>query len=260
MEVSLPEGSKTTSLRGGYLQECTLFLYDTAHHVVANNTHPDQLLKGEKLRQGQGRVAGRFRRRRPGGPAETRPHLGGALCDKDRPFYLVLTGEQQYARAAMHVAERVNEVFQGQTQGTSEPIAKAMNKTLVCLRVPEQYKLNQPRFPARGAFDAAAGTAAGEQSLSQAPRRRHPRSGPHDHRGPAAGMLGTDTISILKRGLKSEHVLVRFSCAESLTYLGSPSGAEELARIVKQQPPLRAYALTARRRSTRPSVMGNCRN
>src|SRR4029453_691727 len=37
----------------------------------------------------------------------------------------------------------------------------------------------------------------------------------------------------------------RFCAAEALAYLGSPSSGEELARVVRQQPYLRAYALTA---------------
>ena len=47
VEVTLPEGSRTTSLRGGYLQECTLWTYDTAHNVVPTTSRPDRLLKGE---------------------------------------------------------------------------------------------------------------------------------------------------------------------------------------------------------------------
>src|SRR5262249_47513137 len=50
---------------------------------------------------------------------------------------------------------------------------------------------------------------------------------------------------LLKRGLESEHALVRFAAAESLAYLGSPAGGEELARLAREQPPLRAYCLTA---------------
>src|SRR5207244_9284215 len=57
--------------------------------------------------------------------------------------------------------------------------------------------------------------------------------------------LGTDSIPALKLGLESEHVLVRFAAAEALAYLGCPACGEELARLVEQQPALRAYSLTA---------------
>jgi hypothetical protein len=57
--------------------------------------------------------------------------------------------------------------------------------------------------------------------------------------------LGADSIPILKNGLDSEHVLVRFCAAEALAYLDSPSCGQELARLVETQPLLRAYCLTA---------------
>src|SRR5262249_27303930 len=57
--------------------------------------------------------------------------------------------------------------------------------------------------------------------------------------------LGNDTIGVLKTGLKSEHVLVRFASAEALAYLGDPAGAEELATQAVEQPMLRCFCLTA---------------
>src|SRR5206468_1370020 len=48
--------------------------------------------------------------------------------------------------------------------------------------------------------------------------------------------LGEESAPILKKGLESEHVLVRFTSAEALAYLDSPSAGEELARLVEQQP------------------------
>jgi len=57
--------------------------------------------------------------------------------------------------------------------------------------------------------------------------------------------LGKGSIPALRQGLKSEHPLVRFSAAESLTYLGSTSGAEELAALARQYEPLRARCLMA---------------
>jgi hypothetical protein len=57
--------------------------------------------------------------------------------------------------------------------------------------------------------------------------------------------LGADSIPVLKTGLDSEHVIVRFCSAEALAYLDSPSCGQELARLVETQPLLRAYCLTA---------------
>lgn len=245
VEVSLPEGSKTTSLRGGYLQECTLLTYDTAHNVVPTSNRPDRVLQGDKCVQAKGSLLVGF------GDGDEKAQLkrgriwGGGTCMKDRAFYLVLSGDQQYARVAMRVAERVNETFQSASLGPNNAVAEAKSKTVVCLRVPQQYKLNLPRFlrvvrlipleevpPPTGTYRKRL-----EEELMDPA-----------HTVTAAlrlEALGTDVIPVLKRGLKSEHALVRFTSAEALTYLGSPSGGEELAKLVKEQPPLRAYCLTA---------------
>jgi hypothetical protein len=58
--------------------------------------------------------------------------------------------------------------------------------------------------------------------------------------------LGTDSIPTLERALKtSPHPLVRFCAAEALAYLGNSACGEELAKTVREQPYLRAFALTA---------------
>jgi hypothetical protein len=57
--------------------------------------------------------------------------------------------------------------------------------------------------------------------------------------------LGAQSIPVLKVGLHSNYPLVRFSSAEALAYLGSPSCGEELGKQVAEQPFVQAYALTA---------------
>ena len=56
---------------------------------------------------------------------------------------------------------------------------------------------------------------------------------------------GNEAIGVLKTGLQSTHVLVRFASAEALAYLGDRSGGEILAQLVDRQPALRAHCLTA---------------
>jgi hypothetical protein len=57
--------------------------------------------------------------------------------------------------------------------------------------------------------------------------------------------LGKDSVEELKAGLTSEHALVRFTCAEALTYLGSTLGVEELALQARQNPLVTNFALVA---------------
>lgn len=245
VEVSLPEGSKTTSLRGGYLQECVLKTYDTTRNVVPTTTAANRLLEGEKVVTAKGALLVGFG---DGDAAATlkRGHVwGGGTCHKDRGFYLVLNPDQQQARVAMRVAERINETFQGAFPDTTNAVAEAKTKTVVCLRVPQQYKLNLPRF-----LRVVRLIPLLENPPPGSPYRKHLEE---DLLDPAKTItaalrleaLGGDSVAVLKRALKSEHVLVRFSAAEALTYLGSAAGGEELARLVKEQPLLRSYCLTA---------------
>jgi flagellar basal body P-ring protein FlgI len=245
VEISLPEGSKTTSLRGGFLQECVLYTYDTTHHAVPTTTRPDQLLKGEDRAKAKGALLVGFG---DGDEAATQKRgriWGGGVSTHERPYYLLLTNEQQYARVAALVAERINATFQGPYHGPGSGLAEAKTKVVINLKVPPQYSHNQARF-LRVIRLIPLNEAPGVGS----PYRKRLENDLLDpaHCITAAlrlEALGTDSIAVLKHGLQSEHALVRFAAAEALTYLGSSSGAEELAKLAKDQPALRAFCLTA---------------
>src|SRR5579883_3498320 len=107
----LPPRSKATSLRGGYLQECVLFNYDYAKRVDPEYTGPDRALKGNTMAKasgallvgfGDGDEAARVRRGRI---------WGGGRCVADAPFLIMLNADQQFARVAALIADRVNDSF-----------------------------------------------------------------------------------------------------------------------------------------------------
>jgi hypothetical protein len=176
---------------------------------------------------------------------------GGGRCRVPRPFHLVLNPNQQQARIAANVATRINEAFQTAGFGPASEVARAENNVIVVLTPPAQYRLNLPRFlrvvrmvPLEDFSAEAAGDGPAVPYRSRVA---------DDLLDPARAVvaalrleaLGTDSVPALKVGLENESPLVRFCAAESLAYLGSPSCGEELARVVRQQPYLRAYALTA---------------
>jgi hypothetical protein len=182
-----------------------------------------------------------------------------------RPFYLVLNGDQQYARLTSGIADRINETFQGSYPDASgNGLAVAHDKAVVYLNVPEQYRHNQPRFlrvvrlmplrepldRLRGSLPTGAGASGPVAVGAGSPYRRKLEQDLLDPEKTITAALrlealGTDSIPALKQGLENEHVLVRFASAEALAYLGSPSCGEELAKLVEQQPLLRAFSLTA---------------
>ena len=248
VQISLPAESRTTSLRGGRLIECDLKNFSTANALdpefKIHSAGNDKLFSGHPLAHaagpllvgfGDGDEAARLRRARI---------YGGGRCRQDRPFFLALNSDQQYARVAMRVAERVNETFQGPFVGM-QTIAEAKTKQAVVLAVPQQYRHNLPRY-----LRVVRLIPLQESPSPASPYRRRLERELLDpaHAVTAAlrlEALGSNSIPLLKKGLQSEHTLVRFASAEALAYLGSPACGEELAQLAEQQPMLRAYCLTA---------------
>jgi hypothetical protein len=253
VEVMLPPRSRATSLRGGYLQECVLFNYDYTKKVDPAYTGPDRALKGNTLAKasgpllvgfGDGDEAARVRRGRI---------WGGGRCVADSPFLIMLNADQQFARVAALIADRVNETFYGAFHGdgpSGDAVAKASNNIALGLRVPPQYKLNVPRFlrvvrlvPLRES----------EKAADKGDHRSYRQKLADDLLDPARTVtaalrleaLGQSSIPALRQGLESKSPLARFCASEALAYLGSPSCGDELALAVEKQPALRAFALTA---------------
>jgi hypothetical protein len=254
VEVTLPPRTKATSLRGGYLQECSLFNYDFAKHINPGYTGLDHPIKGSTMAKasgpllvgfGDGDEAARVRRGRI---------WGGGRCNADAPFLLMLNSDQQFGRVAAVIADRINDTFFGAFHGAGpdgSAVAKASNNIAIALRVPPQYKLNLPRFlrvvrliPLR-----ESGGSAGDKADQRSYRQKLAEDLLDPARTVTAALrleaLGQTSIASLRPGLQNNHPLVRFCAAEALAYLGSPSCGDELARAVLKQPSMRAFGLTA---------------
>jgi hypothetical protein len=277
IEVSLPPGSKATSLRGGYLQKCVLKNYDStkqvSQRIQSQYAGSDKLLTGHSLAYARGPLVVGFGAGEEAARLERGRVWSGGVSLIDRPFYLVLKNDKKFARVASAVADRINLLFPDdpikrqrvlvhkrllvldevthqindkfkQAPGKSET-ARALNKEIVNVQVPYAYRMNPERYlrvsrliPLREIGDNQG---------------RYRRQLEHMLLDPATTMraalrleaLGKESVPILLKGLKNDHPLVRFSAAEALAYRESIAGAEELARLAEQQPALRAYCLTA---------------
>jgi hypothetical protein len=264
LEVVVAPGSRATSLRGGYLQDCFLYEYETTKSLDPNYGGANRWLKSHPLARAGGPLLVGFNEGDEQSRLKQGRLWGGGRSEINRPFYLVLNDGQQFARMAKVVADRINETFHGPFPGTLGEIAVAKNKAVVYLNVPFQYRHNLPRFLRVVGFIPLGESLEGleENRLSpsanakfvsmetaQAYRRRLEEDLLEPSRAVKAALrleaLGSGSIAALKRGLDSAHSLVRFASAEALAYLGDPSCGAELARLVEQQPVLRAFALTA---------------
>jgi hypothetical protein len=270
VEVTLPPGSGVKSLRGGVLQECVLYNYDTTKNINPEYEGSNRLLRGHICARAQGPLLVGF-----GDGDETARQKravvwGGGVSLIDRPYYLTLKNDQQFARIANAVAERIKQTFRddgrkrllvlgqvtdqigGRFSGPGGPgypgpgaVAKAVSREVVYVRVPWGYRLNPARYLRVARLIPLQDSA--EVHTRYRKRQAERLLDPTQTMSAALRLeaLGEESIEVLKEGLKSEHLLVRFAAAEALAYLGSPAAGEELARLAKEQPRVRAYALAA---------------
>lgn len=244
LDVMLPPQSKTTSLRGGYLKHCLLYNYDSKKHVDPNFKGPDGALRGHPIAEGEGPLLVEAGNGSDGDRLKAGRIWGGGHVRVARPFYILLNEEYKRAAVAQTVADRINETLQGQYHGAALELASAKNNQVVVLNVPEQYRLNLPRY-----LRVVRLVPIRDGGVHSPYRQQMERDLLDPKRTVTAALrleaLGSNSIESLKRGLTSDHALVRFSAAEALAYLGDPACGEVLAKTVDEQPMLRAFALTA---------------
>ncbi len=264
LEVLLPRNSRATSLRGGYLHKCYLFNYDFAERLSprADPNGPHGLLRGHPLVEAEGMLLVGLGTNSDEETASLKRGRiwGGGRCLAPTAFSLVLNPNDQSARVASLIADRINETFQAGFRGDpGTAVAEAKDKYRIDLRMPPQYRLNTPRFlrvvldipfvPDPRVISYPMTTKNGKNEDHRSYRQRLADDLLDPARTVVAALrleaLGQNSKASLKKGLKSDHPLVRFCSAEALAYLGDPEGGNELAEAVAHSPLLRAFALTA---------------
>jgi Flagellar P-ring protein len=274
VEVTLPPGSKATSLAGGFLQMCGLRNHDSTHTLLPEYSGPDTALPGHVMARargqvmlglGEGATASELRRGRV---------WNGGVSLIELPYYLVLKKEGKSVRVANAVAERMNYLFQDDPQRLQRlslqakqlavlddvaqqmnqkfhsgpdagKVAKAQSNETVQMRVPFNYRLNPDRYLYVSHLVPLAEDA--DQQGRYRKRLQKLLSDPAETVMAARRLeaLGRESAPVLRQGLTHEHPLVRFACAEALAYLGESAGVDQLAKLAPQHPLLAGGCLTA---------------
>jgi hypothetical protein len=261
LQVTLPEDSKTVSLKDGVLYPCELYTSDTTGNLksIAHEGRPGGLggdLKlGDVWAKAEGPlVAGQFvptggKADAPETDADGQPVFkvgrvwGGGRVTRTRPYFILLKPGDQNARMAATIAERLNSTF----HATAEPnlkVADAKSRELILVNVPLAYRNNHYRFLL---------VARQIPILPNGADAAYRRKLEEDLLDPATTLtaavkleaLGSQSMRSLRVGLESLSPWVRFASAEALTYLGQTDGAAELARLAEDHPSLRAPSLKA---------------
>src|SRR5262245_6377967 len=85
VEVALPPQSQTKSLRGGYLQECVLYNYESSKNLDPESAGPERLLKGHPVAKAEGALLVGFGDGDEAAKVRQGRIWGGGKCAIDRP-------------------------------------------------------------------------------------------------------------------------------------------------------------------------------
>ncbi|MFO0797088.1 MAG: flagellar basal body P-ring protein FlgI [Gemmataceae bacterium] len=259
VNVTVPDDSKTVSLRGGQLYPCELTEYDTTSNISATakgaapSGPPGRLLIGKTWARTVDKaavVAGTYEAAERANPIvdgeEPTRRVGkvwaGARVSESRPYFYVLKAGDDNIRMAAEVAERLNATFHANGD-PGRKVAEAQPKAIV-VNVPHAYRHNHHRFLL---------VSRQVPMIPVAPGSIYREKLAAELLDPATCLLaavklealGGDSRRPLRVGLESPSPWVRFAAAEALAYLGHTDGAEVLAKTVEEHPALRAHALKA---------------
>ncbi len=274
VEVSLPPGSKTTSLSGGVLRVCPLRTHKRKDELSENHQGSNSTLLGHIMAKASGALLVGV----SGGEEEAEARRArvwqGGTSLIERPLFFVMRNDERSISIANSVAQRINYMFQDDQRKVkwsqqeknllllndvstrlnekhrvagmqNTEMAKAVTKEVLNVRVPYLYRNNPERF-----LRVARLTPLREDREALLRYRRKLETMLVDPAQTVRGALrlealGKDGLVAFKEGLVHDHPLVRFACAEALCYLDNTAGVEELALLGQQHPKLTNLAVTA---------------
>ncbi|MCA9186201.1 MAG: flagellar basal body P-ring protein FlgI [Pirellulaceae bacterium] len=238
LEVRVPPKSETVSLRGGALLKCRLnevaLLNNqmTQGHLMGfgeGYVLPDGLVEasGDKVMQTRGRV------------------LGGGVVTRSRSLGLVIGGDHHSVQTSARIGIAINNRFHTYRNGEKIGVANPTRDDFVELLVAPRYRDNLVRYvrviesiplrePRGGRVQRLE--ELGSELMDPATTRRAALQ---------LEALGTESTTVLERGLVSTNNEVRFYAAEALAYLDHGSAAAVLAEFAAKESAFRWHALTA---------------
>lgn len=238
VEVWVPPGDGTTSLKGGRLLEAALF-----ESVLAKDKFN---LKGKEVVRAQGPVLVLESPDQSDQAALRKGKiLGGGRLLIERNFRLILSKDSRSGRITKVLAQRINQRFFHLNGGVQEGVAKAKDDKVIELSIARPYRYDVERY--------LLVTRKIPRTSSDSLRNTLLRQLREDLLDPATSIdaalrleaIGPVAIPTLKEGLANPSESVRFAAAQALCYLHDGTGSTEMARLAEASPAYRAYALGA---------------
>jgi flagellar basal body P-ring protein FlgI len=247
VEVRVLGQSETTSLRGGYLVECSLKLLAALQEhdgrVFVHNGFEEGRAEGpvmvdpsatdhkdsiERVRMTRGKI------------------LGGGLAMKDRPLKLVLKPDHQTIMESNRVEMVVNKRFYIPQRGSKAGMATAETNQYINLKLHPRYKDNVERY-----MRVIGSIILKESQTERIERLRRLETQLCDPLTSCRAALaleamgGHEAVDVLRKGIRSADREVRFYSAEALAYLDESQAAAPLGEAARDVPAFRVFALTA---------------
>ncbi|SFI82625.1 flagellar basal body P-ring protein FlgI [Planctomicrobium piriforme] len=241
VEITLPDGSESVSLAGGWLMPC--YLKEMA--LMKGELHEGKeivMASGPVLIDALGEQtsvsASALRRGRIPG--------GAKYVGDDRILTVAIKNEYRTVRMSKLLAERIGRRFHDYDEhGIRRPLAEAKTNARLEMSVHERYRDNYPRYL----------QCIRSMWLTESPVEKHMRMQELAEQvkfGPAAEeaalrleAIGPEAIPTLKTGLTSPDLEARFHSGVALAYLGNTDGVPALEEAAAKEPAFRVFALAA---------------
>ena len=237
VEVTLPQGCETTSLRGGNLLEARM----REMAVVSQQVHQGHVFG---LAKGPLMIDPLADEKNPREKLGARIIEGGVAL-QPRPLGLMIKPDERSVRTASEMGTAINQRFHLRRHGIQTGVAVPKTDRYIELTIHPRYKDNVPRY-----FQVIRGVALAESASQRQMRLQLLERQLLDSVTSATAAvrleaIGKDGIGILKKGVASSDPEVRFYAAEALAYLDDSSASPILAAAARDDSALRARALAA---------------
>jgi flagellar basal body P-ring protein FlgI len=239
VEVRIPTGSETTSLRNGWVLPSRL----TELAVLGQ-----QIRQGHVLGLAEGPILVD-----PSADAQTDPAiathgsiLSGGVATKSRSLGLVISHEFQSVRLSQSIANAVNHRFYMYVKGSKQGVAIPKTDEFIDLTMHPRYKDNVGRYM------RLVRNVAVDESPHELQTRlvflEHQLADPITAANAAIRLeaIGNErAIDVLTQSVASADSEVRFYAAEALAYLDQTAAVGPLADVARNEPAFRVNALAA---------------
>ena len=242
VQVTLPPESEATSLRGGWLLQCSLY----ERRVMNTGTS----LRGRELARCEGPVlisptADRDIRDAATVRTGTVP-AGGKYIGDSLTMTVNLRSDYRSVRMAERIAKHVGHRFHGFDEyGIKRSLAEAKTDSRIVLEVPEEYEDNHVRFLRVVRRVHLKETPIERRLRIEALRSELADPTTAEEAAFELEAIGREAMPVLREALGNESLYCRFQAAVALCYLDDPIGVPHLVEAAREDEALRVWAFLA---------------